>query len=117
MEEHTVVVSGSGRRNKKRSSTDTFADMSGTGTSTGILPRRRFTSKIYIGLALGAVLVLAGIITWFLWFGMTANGRLVVDSNPPGAQVFINDEFKGGTPLPPLELPQSVVWVRRSRPA
>lgn len=113
-EEHTVVVSGSGRKGKRRSSSDTFSGTwfrGGEGTTTG-LPQRRFTSKLYIGLGIGAFVLLAAIITLFLVFGVSSTGKLAVISVPAGAQVWVNDEFKGLTPLPPTEFKVGSLNVR-----
>jgi serine/threonine protein kinase len=104
-EEHTVVVSESSRRSKRKSLSDTFAGTwfrGGDGTSTG-LPHRRFTSKLYIGLGIGAAVLLAAILLFFMIFGVSPSGKLAVMSVPSGAQVWVNDEFKGLTPLPPAE--------------
>ncbi len=110
-EERTVVVSGGER--KRRSFRDTFIgrrdmDMTGTGT----LPRRRFSSKLYLGLGLGALL-LVGVIFVLLYLSKTsASGKLMVDSTPPGAQVYINGEYRGNTPLPYTELKPGVYRLR-----
>ena len=113
LEERTVVVSGGERRRK--SFADTFAgfgrrDMDMTGT--GALPKRRFSSKFYLGLGIGAVLLLSALFV-VLYFGTTsATGKLMVDSTPPGAQVYINGEFRGNTPLPYTELKTGVYRLR-----
>jgi serine/threonine protein kinase len=104
-EEHTVVVSESGRKSKRKSLSDTFAGTwfrGGDGTSTG-LPRRRFTGKLYIGLGIGALVLPAAVIGFFWIFGPSPTGKLAIMSVPAGAQVWVNDEFKGLTPLPPTE--------------
>jgi serine/threonine protein kinase/tetratricopeptide (TPR) repeat protein len=114
-QERTVVVSGEGKRGKKRSLSDTFFgprvdDMS--GTSTGTLPRRRLSNKVYIILSIAGVLVLGGVITLFLYFGSSSTGTISINSSPPGAQVYINEEFRGGTPLPVTELKSGVYQIR-----
>jgi serine/threonine protein kinase len=112
-EEHTVIVSGGSRKSKRKSFSDTFAGTwfrGGEGTSTG-LPRRRFTSKLYIGLGIGAAILLAAIILLVV-FGISSTGKLAVISIPAGAQVWVNDEFKGLTPLPPTEFKTGSLNVR-----
>ncbi len=112
-EERTVVVSG--RNRKRRSFRDTFygrrsrnLEMTGTGT----LPGRRFSSKFYLGLSLGAVLLI-GVVFVLLYFSTaSATGKLMIDSNPAGAQVYINDEYRGATPLPYSELAAGIYRVR-----
>jgi len=115
-EERTVVVSGGGRvRSRKRSFSDTFAGFRSRDedmTGTGVLPRRRFSNRLYIGLAIGAVVVLGAIIAWFLIFGSASTGKLVVESIPPGAQVYLNEEFRGGTPLPLPEVKAGSYRIR-----
>jgi len=107
LEERTVVVTGAGHRRK--SMRDTFfgggrrgrdMDLSGTGT----LPRRRFSSKVYVILGIAAVLLI-GVVSVLLYLSTASStGKLRVDSTPPGAQVFVNDEPRGSTPLPFTEL-------------
>lgn len=114
-QERTVVVSGEGKKSKRRSLSDTFFgpradDLS--GTSTGTLPRRRLSSKVYIFLSAAGVLVLGGIIIFFLYFGSSSTGTISIGSSPPGAQVYINEEFRGGTPLPVTELKSGVYQIR-----
>jgi serine/threonine protein kinase len=112
-EERTVVVSGGDR--KRRSFRDTFIgsrnrDMDMTGT--GALPRRRFSSRFYLILGLAAVLTMT-VIFVLLYLSMTSSeGKLMVDSTPPGAQVYINDEYRGTTPLPYTKLKAGAYRVR-----
>ncbi len=113
LEERTVVVSGSGR--KRKSMRDTFfggghRDMDMTGT--GALPRRRFSSKVYLLLGAAALLLIA-VISVLLYLSMSSSaGKLMVDSTPPGAQVYINDEYRGSTPLPYTELAAGAYRLR-----
>lgn len=114
-EERTVVVSGRGA-GKRRSLRDTLtgfgwgADQDMTGT--GALPRRRLSSKVYLGIGIGALLLLSIIFVLLYYSSSPAGGRLVVNSTPPGAQVYLNDEYRGSTPLPYTELPPGVYRVR-----
>lgn len=114
-EERTVVVSGGDRR--RRSVRDTFVgagrhDMDMTGTGTGALPRRRFSSRFYLIMGAAAVL-LVSIIIVLLYFSLTpSEGKLMVDSTPPGAQVYINDEYRGTTPLPYTKLKAGAYRLR-----
>jgi serine/threonine protein kinase len=112
LEERTVVVSGSDR---KRSGRDTFVgssrrdmEMSGTGS----LPRRRFSSKIYLILGIAAVLLVSVIFVLLYMSTTSSSGKLMVDSTPPGAQVYINDEYRGTTPLPYMKLNSGPYRVR-----
>jgi serine/threonine protein kinase len=113
LEERTVVVSGGDR--KRSGFKDTFAgpsrrDMDMTGT--GALPRRRFSSKFYLILGIAAVL-LVSIISVLLFLSTTSStGKFMVDSTPPGAQVYINEEYRGTTPLPYLKLKAGPYRVR-----
>jgi serine/threonine protein kinase len=112
-EERTVVVSGGDRRRK--SLRDTFvgssrSDMDMTGT--GALPRRRFSSRFYLIMGIVAVLAVS-IISALLYLSLTpSEGKLMVDSNPPGAQVYINDDYRGTTPLPYTKLKAGSYRVR-----
>jgi serine/threonine protein kinase/tetratricopeptide (TPR) repeat protein len=91
--ERTVVVSSNSRpKTKRRSFADTFADFRGRDadmTGTGILPKRRVGAKVWL-IGLGSFVLLAGLIVgiYFLFFS-TTKGRLIVQTNPPGAQVLI----------------------------
>jgi serine/threonine protein kinase len=112
-EERTVVVSGADR--KRRSFRDTFAGSSNRDmdmTGTGALPRRRFSSKVYLMMGLAALLLISAVVVWLYLSTTTSTGKLMVDSSPPGAQVFINDDYRGATPLPYTELKAGVYRVR-----
>jgi len=113
LEERTVVVSGGDR--KRKSFRDTFVgsrnrDMDMTGT--GALPRRRYSSRFYLILGVAAVLTVT-VIFVLLYMSMTSSeGKLTVDSTPPGAQVYINDEYRGTTPLPYAKLKAGAYRIR-----
>jgi tetratricopeptide (TPR) repeat protein len=100
-EERTVMVSSPRSGGRRRSVLDTFtgfgrnADLTGTDT----LPRRRLSSKVYLLLGLGGLALIAGIVVLFVIFGGQASGKLTLESSPPGAQVYLNDEYRGNTPL------------------
>jgi len=112
LEERTVVVSGVGKR-KSTSKSDTFvgrSDMDMTGTGT--LPGRRFSSKTYLAIGAAAILLLAAIFVWIYLSITQSTGKLMVDSNPPGAQVYVNDEYRGPTPLPYTEMKTGAYRLR-----
>ena len=53
----------------------------------------------YLGLALGGILLLAGLVTLYIVFGSTPNGKLRVETSPANATVFIDNVIRGRTPL------------------
>ncbi len=114
-EEKTVVVSGGRRGGRRRGFSDTFAGFSSRGedmTGTGTLPRRRFSSRVYLGLGIGAILLLSIIFVLLYYSSSAPTGRLMVDSSPPGAQVYINETYRGSTPLPYTDLQPGVYQLR-----
>jgi serine/threonine protein kinase len=56
-------------------------------------------SPLYLALAVGGVLLLAVLATLYIMFGGSSNGKLTVATTPSGASVFIDNEFRGVTPL------------------
>ncbi len=113
-EEHTVVVSGRRGSGRARSFIDTFTTFGGFRDSTGTdaLPRRRFSSKAYMLLGGIGVALIATVVTLLLIFGRPSTGRLAVESIPSGARVYLNDEYRGDTPLSNLELKADVYRLR-----
>jgi len=115
-EERTVIVSGGGRgASRKRGWRDAFTGFGRRGddmTGTGHLPPRPLSSKVYLGLGIGAILLLAAIFIWLYYARTEPAGKLMVDSNPPGAQVYINDEYRGSTPLPYTDLKPGIYRLR-----
>lgn len=81
-------------------------------TRPGALPRRRFSSKAYIALVAAAVLLVTGISVFLYLLKMSATGKLMVDSMPPSAHIYINDEYRGVTPLPATELRAGFYRIR-----
>jgi hypothetical protein len=118
-EERTVVVSGRARGggSRRRGFRETLTSF-GWGrdedlTGTGTLPKRRLSSKVYLALGVGAILLLSVIFVLLYYSsGPGPTGKLIVNSTPPGAQVYINDEYKGATPLPYTNLAPGVYHVR-----
>ncbi|HYK87888.1 MAG TPA: serine/threonine-protein kinase [Acidobacteriota bacterium] len=101
-EEHTVVVSSRKASGQRRSLIDSFTSTFGDfrdSTGTDALPRRRFSSGVYVLLGVVGVVVIVGVVSLLLIFGRSSTGRLSVESIPSGARVFLNDEPKGETPL------------------
>jgi len=116
-DEHTVVVSGRSRsrRSRKRGFLDTFTNYGNRDqdmTGTGVLPRRRLSSKVYMGLGIGAILLLSTIFALLYFTSSPPMGKLMVNSSPHGAQVYIDSEYRGATPLPYTELPPGVYTLR-----
>jgi serine/threonine protein kinase len=105
-EGRTVLAQGRRSQSGRRSFTDTFTSFGGKSysrdqdlTSVDTLPRRRFFSKAYILMAVGAVVLIAGILAWFLVFRGPATGKVKVESEPSGARVSLDNEYIGTTPL------------------
>lgn len=100
-EERTVVVSGAKNKGRRRSAFDSVTNFGRQQdlTGTDALPRRRFSSKAYLVMGICGILLIGGLVALFLVFGGSATGRLTVESTPPGAQIFLNDEYRGNAPL------------------
>ncbi len=112
--ERTVVVSTRRDGRKRRSFADSWAtdSRSEDHTTTDVLPRRRLSSKAYMLMGLGGLVLITGVIVLFLIFKGDPTGRLRVDSSPQGASIFLNDEFRGNTPLLIPEIGADVYRLR-----
>jgi eukaryotic-like serine/threonine-protein kinase len=110
-EERTVVVRNRGDRAGQRKFRDTFFKREPDFTATGALPSRRFTDKAYLIMGLVGIVLVAGIVA-AIWFFYSSPARLTIETNPPGAQVYLNDEFRGNTPLLISDLKADVYRLR-----
>jgi serine/threonine protein kinase len=115
--ERTVLATGRKGRSRQRSTFfDTFTryrrdpDLS----QTDALPRRRFSSKVYIWMGVAALVLVAAIalVTYFFFVQGADTGTLKVESTPPGAQVFLNNEQIGATPLPRTDVKVGTYTLR-----
>ncbi len=113
-EERTVLVSGAKNRPRRRNMLDSFTsfgrDQDLTGTDA--LPRRRLSSKVYLLMGTAGLVLIAVIVTLILIFGGAPTGKLTIESSPSGAQIFLNDEFKGTTPQVFSEIKADVYRLR-----
>jgi serine/threonine protein kinase len=112
--ERTVVVSSKRGARRRRSLVDTISSFGRDKdlTGTDLLPRRRFSSRAYLLMGVGGVVLITGLVVLFLIFGPTATGKLSIDSNPSGARVFLNSELRGNTPLVIPEIRADVYRLR-----
>jgi serine/threonine protein kinase len=74
------------------------AGLTQNAVKTGVIPGRR-QRLVYLGLALGGILLLVGLGTLYLLFWGSPGGKLTVDTTPAGASVFLENDLKGRTPL------------------
>jgi len=116
-EERTVIAGGKRKRSWSDTMTDVFArsrygrdpDLS----QTDVLPRRRFFGKNYIWMiAAAAVLALCIILGSVWYFGKHAAGKLTVNSDPRGANVYLDDRLIGTTPMPAIEVKNGTYALR-----
>ncbi len=101
-DERTAIATGARRRSgRRRSFAETFTNFGRRDdvTGTDFLPRRRFSSRAYVLMGVGGLLLVGAVVTLILMFGRASSGKLMLESNPPGAQIFLNDEYRGNTPL------------------
>ncbi len=115
MDERTALATGPRRRGgRRRSFAETFTNF-GRGddlTGTDFLPRRRFSSRVYLLMGLGGLVLVGAVVTLILMFGRASSGKLMLESTPPGAQIFLNDEYRGNTPLLIPEIKSDVYRLR-----
>jgi len=73
-------------------------------------PRKR---RLVIGLVIAAFVIVVSIIFVLPYLSKApGTGKLTVDSTPAGAQVYINDEYRGTTPLPYTQLIAGAYRIR-----
>jgi serine/threonine protein kinase len=117
IEERTVLATGRKSQARKQNTFfDTFTrykrdqDLS----QTDVLPRRHFSSKVYIGMGMAALVLVAviALVAYFLLLRGQGTGTLSVASTPPGAQVFLDNEQIGSTPLPKSDVKAGTYILR-----
>jgi serine/threonine protein kinase len=115
MDERTAIASASRKsRTRKRSFSETFTNFGRDDdlTNTDVLPRRRLSSRVYLLMGLGGLVLIGAVVGLIYFFGRAATGKLMIESTPPGAQIFLNDEYRGNTPLLIPEIKSDVYRLR-----
>jgi serine/threonine protein kinase len=115
IDERTAIASaGRKSRSRRRSFTETFTNFGRDDdlTGTDVLPRRRLSSRVYLLMGIGGLLVVGAVVGLILFFGRASTGKLMIESTPPGAQIFLNDEYRGNTPLLIPEMKSDVYRLR-----
>ncbi len=113
-EERTVLATGRKGRSRRQTFFDTFtryrrnSDLS----MTDALPPRDPSTRAYVWMAVAAVILIFGIAAWFWFFRGPATGKLRVESQPSGAQVYLGDDFLGPTPLAGTEVKAGAYRLR-----